>query len=1858
MEFLLPEKKTAHSRPKLFFRGFPNSRWREASACLGLLLLGSVPAGAQSVNPPPEAFTHVATNTAGETATVQFLRHSVRGDNFTILIPTAGDGSPWTVQRPQPVRTYLGTVEGHPGAVAAGLIRGDGRILTRISFENGVEWTSTGGTSGIRGSDNWARAWPTTVVGAGGAGSRVYGAETGIDLTYRHFVAAGSTVDRAVEMAEFAVMATNAIFLRDAAILHRIGRVVVRTDPELDPYEQHGGSTSGLLPELRTQWNAAGSPMGSSHQVALVARPNTGGGLAYVGTIGTNNRYSANGTDSNGDFTVIWRHEVGHNWGSSHYEGGGRPEGPTIMSDNQLSRFSSSELVKIIGHRNTKLSILEDIGPYPFPLPPRANMDRGTFLVGESSLLDVLANDSDSTGQALTLLSADSMTRQGGEVLFSPGTGPGGRDQLHYHPPESLVAGTDYFSYRIRNTAGLTATGHVALRPLFNESLVAHWPLEATEGTTADDTTPSRRHGTLSGGASWTSPGLVGAGALLLAGNNSQVSIPALDITTNTFTITGWIRRDGDQPGFAGIAFGRMNTSGAGLNFRDGTHELGFHWGSGDNPSWRFSSGLIVPDNTWTFCALVISPTEANLYLKPAGGTVQTATASGTFGAINFSAPFFLGSDPNHTSRRFRGQMDDFRIFQRSLRAMEIAALAQGQGTVSDPQPALSSRPQRQPQTLLSWTPPPSATAFRVFGGDSYTAVRDATPNSPEFLGAVSSPSFSWSESEPASDSGLRFWRVDAGDGDLYFAGPVWFFTLEDGVASISNNPWNVAATWSHGQPAPTTGRQGTGERYIIVGNAVSSNDPSSNSQTWIGQSVAVRDGGVLDLARLHAQTGQSVSYNLPPILLQHEGVLQFRASTGTSHHQIATPITVNGSATWRMRGGSYGQTATLSGPIQGEGRIAVDSDTNSPQISGDVRQFSVTSADNSFTGDWSVAHTAAGDDFASLRAQAAGALGTGTVRLGVRSLLEASASGGLDSVAGVTLAGAASELRLNVPWRQPAADLTLESGSPVVSLSASPSEIGNLEGAVGIIRPLGPSASLRINQTRNAVYNGTWSGPITLEKHGAARLELQGGTGGQMGLSLAEGALALSPATTSLTELHLSGGMLSLAAVNLASPVLAVSGPITRGQGLIRLDLTEIPTNTQPRILLTYTGTLTGQPPVAVFDGDGNQVAAEVDYGSGSNSLIFLRFNTGNVEAATLTVQANPPEGGSVTGSGAFFPGALAPITATASPNWRFVDWTGVGVTAPEAEATQVLIESSQTVEANFEPVERALHILIEGGADGSILATPDLPVYRHGDSVVLRPDPAQAYRFAGWFAPEASLVDEITVVLTEDTTVRALFHPAPAQLPETFFFETQQPSGRELLLAQADFEGLAGTGLAEVQPSPANDFAWTLLTPTGNTLEWTADPAGIDSGQALRLQHQGSVSFRGLLGQLPASALLQTGDTLTFGFEGRYLQMPTDNGGGLRFGITTAARPDQAFFAQLGTGTTTDFALRRDLPQDNSPGAGSTQLLAFQTTGKAHAALRSEAFRASFSITRLASGYQIRASVNGAVRTATSTEGWDSFDAIFVRNGGVSADFVIDNPKVTLTKGERPWIAAPTTEESVPFSHALRSGNIAPDSTSWIETTVTGPGILRFYHRVSSEFARDFFRLYRDGIPILQRSGESDWQLAEFELGPGNQVLRWEVVKDEARDGGTDAAWVADPTFQPLGNPFELWIAQTSVPPERRTPHDRNGPMDWPNLLAYALGVDPMKTTPADGPRLTPGNEAVETIRLIFNRAESSPGVVLVVRASPDLESWGDANILSESTGEAAHGRTQVEVTVLPPRPDQSFFRLQAHESTPQVP
>src|SRR5204862_5667376 len=76
---------------------------------------------------------------------------------------------------------------------------------------------------------------------------------------------------------------------------------------------------------------------------------------------------------------------------------------------------------------------------------------------------------------------------------------------------------------------------------------------------------------------------------------------------------------------------------------------------------------------------------------------------------------------------------------------------------------------------------------------------------------------------------------------------------------------------------------------------------------------------------------------------------------------------------------------------------------------------------------------------------------------------------------------------------------------------------------------------------------------------------------------------------------------------------------------------------------------------------------------------------------------------------------------------------------------------------------------------------------------------------------------------------------------------------------------------------------------------------------------------------------------------------------------------------------------------------------------------------------------------------------------------------------------------------------SDAAQSGAVSNGKDSSLNATISGPGVLSFWWKVSSEPDYDSLALYMDGDLIEYHSGEFDWTQKTITIPNGFHKLRW---------------------------------------------------------------------------------------------------------------------------------------------------------------
>jgi len=157
---------------------------------------------------------------------------------------------------------------------------------------------------------------------------------------------------------------------------------------------------------------------------------------------------------------------------------------------------------------------------------------------------------------------------------------------------------------------------------------------------------------------------------------NSFVTLPALNLNTNTVTISAWVYPIGTPAYYSGIVFSRNGGDASGFCFTQ-NGQLGYTWNQNNQDSWSWMSGLVPPPGEWSFIALVVSPNNAVAYLCNVDG-VSSATNPVPSTVEAFNSSTLIGddnADGGNGARTFNGVMDEVAIFNYALAPTQLLNL-------------------------------------------------------------------------------------------------------------------------------------------------------------------------------------------------------------------------------------------------------------------------------------------------------------------------------------------------------------------------------------------------------------------------------------------------------------------------------------------------------------------------------------------------------------------------------------------------------------------------------------------------------------------------------------------------------------------------------------------------------------------------------------------------------------------------------------------------------------------------------------------------------------------------------------------------------------------------------------------------------------------------------------------------------------------------------------------------------------------------------------------------------------------------------------------------------------------------------
>ena len=163
---------------------------------------------------------------------------------------------------------------------------------------------------------------------------------------------------------------------------------------------------------------------------------------------------------------------------------------------------------------------------------------------------------------------------------------------------------------------------------------------------------------------------------------------------TNRLTLCGWIHEDGSAD-WAGLFLDRKGRHKAlGLSYAGGSGKLRprINWFGGSANSWHWDKASPTLPNQWVFIACTLRPDSVTIYRWTAGQGLKQATLEGNFPPHKINQ-LMLGFDTTDGKRRFKGWMDEVRVYERPLSGEEVLALALlgKEGAATTPKPGSAS---------------------------------------------------------------------------------------------------------------------------------------------------------------------------------------------------------------------------------------------------------------------------------------------------------------------------------------------------------------------------------------------------------------------------------------------------------------------------------------------------------------------------------------------------------------------------------------------------------------------------------------------------------------------------------------------------------------------------------------------------------------------------------------------------------------------------------------------------------------------------------------------------------------------------------------------------------------------------------------------------------------------------------------------------------------------------------------------------------------------------------------------------------------------------------------------------------------
>ncbi len=474
--------------------------------------------------------------------------------------------------------------------------------------------------------------------------------------------------------------------------------------------------------------------------------------------------------------------------------------------------------------------------------------------------------------------------------------------------------------------------------------------------------------------------------------SNSHVTIPPLNLNTNTVTLTAWIK-PAAPAAFEGLIFCRGGGTVAGMNFTgafdaNGNPTLGYTWNN-EAGTYTWNSQIAPPPGIWSLVALVITPTNASICILNTNGLLSSSHAYSHV-VQAFSANTLIGEDGiAGGNRQFDGTVDDVGIYAKALSQSQLEQMFGAASGISGFAPVISVQPASQnlyeQQTAVfnalaggsqpltyQWQTFDGANYFNVTNGGRISGADTATLT---ITNLVQSDANNFvlvvSNTLGAATSSIVSLTINA-------ASPAEAIT--NSVAESAGQDWNTGSAWSDGNPASFSAVAFPGSTYFIAPGGGLRTPNTTASTNFPGNILTVQGDGVYNAGAITTAgalilKGQSPGVTGFEKLVMNGG--QILSFTDNNNPSVIGGGELNIAANAPIAGLSStgGRSITITSTLTGNGNIQYVGYPNVTFQPSVVTTLDIAGTNNTYTGTWDVVSGA-------LVGSASNALGTNSINI------------------------------------------------------------------------------------------------------------------------------------------------------------------------------------------------------------------------------------------------------------------------------------------------------------------------------------------------------------------------------------------------------------------------------------------------------------------------------------------------------------------------------------------------------------------------------------------------------------------------------------------------------------------------------------------------------------------------------------------------------------------------------------------------------------------------------------------------------------------------------------------------------------